>query len=763
MKGARRKALGVSVLWLSVAFIAVFVLATRLQLSFDLSAFFPNETSLNHEILLEQLKNGPGSRLIVIGLSGGDNEQLAEASDELKLDLAENPLFINVLNGDFDIDNAAIPEPVSRYFPLMTDVNYSLESFRTALQARQRDLGLGGGRVLSSLIASDPFLQTLEILERLTPTSDSEGMWFAPDGSAVLLAETRAPAVDMAAQAAALEDVRQSFEAVPGSQALRLEMTGVGAFGVELQETIRAEAQKRTILATSVLLIILFVVYRKITWLLLAGLPIGMGFLVGLAAVTLSFGTVHGITLAFGFTLMGVAIDYPLHLFSHARQSSGASAIRRIWPTLRLGAASTAVAYIAIAFSGSDGLAQLGVFTASGLLVAALVTRNWLPCFLHEKSFESDTGEAGIMNPSISYWPSLLALVVALGSVYVFYKDHLWDDRLSSLSPVPEARLLTDAGLRSSAGTTDMRYQIVSHAPDLETLLLQSEAIDDLLQQAVEDDLLESWQSVSQVMPSRLLQERRRASIPTDEQLHSTLEAAVAATAFRKDAFQPYIETLSSARTLPPLGPQAFDDTPLSAWLDSHLVKVGGQWVSLVSVTGPEPSALAGRLDSWEVDVELVDLQSASLTLIRDYRHGAIKTLAVASVLIIVLLMLGQKGARKVAWVTLTVVSALLVTTTVVTVLHGGLTIIHLVALILVMGLGLDYALFISREENATEQAATRHAVLACAVTTTLTFAILAGSTIPVLKFLGLTVATGAATSYILAWTGSRRLNKRSA
>jgi predicted exporter len=751
-----RKALRVSVAWLSLGFIAVVVLALRLQLSFDLSAFFPNETSLSHEILLEQLKNGPGSRLVVIGLSGGDTDQLADASDELKLELAASPAFINVLNGDFDIDAAAIPEPVNRYFPLMIDADYSQDAFGAALASRQRDLGLAGGSVLSSLIAEDPFLHTLKILERLTPASDSSGMWFASDGSAVLLAETRAPSIDMAAQAAALDEIRQAFDHLPGSESLRLELTGVGAFGVELQETIRAEAQKRTIMATSVLLFILFAVYRKISWLLLAALPIGMGFLVGLATVTLVFGTVHGITLAFGFTLMGVAIDYPLHLFSHVRQSSGISAIRRIWPTLRLGAASTAVAYVAIAFSGSDGLAQLGVFTASGLIIAALVTRTWLPCFLPGKSLEGVAGKGGDQRPSFSYWPALLVLLLAVGSIYVFYRDHLWDDRLSSLSPVPEARLQADVQLRSAAGTTDMRYQLVSHATELETLLLQSEELDGLLQQAVDDELLSSWQSVSLVMPSRSVQEQRRASIPDGEQLQATLEQAVSETAFRQDAFEPYMATLVSAASLPPLEPGTFADTPLAAWLDSHLVHVGGQWVSLVSLTAPQPEALAGRLRGWNVDAELVDLQGASLALIRDYRHGAIKTIVLASLLIIALILSDRKGLRQVTWVALTVLSALVITTAVVTASHGGLTIIHLVALILVMGLGLDYALFVSREESAEEQASTRHAVSACAVTTTLTFAILAGSSIPVLKFLGLTVATGAAASFILARAGSR-------
>ncbi|MGA9573140.1 MAG: MMPL family transporter, partial [Lysobacterales bacterium] len=576
------------------------------------------------------------------------------------------------------------------------------------------------------------------------------------DGSAVLLAETRAPAVDITAQSQAIHAVKQAFANLPGSDSLKLELTGVGAFSVELQNTIRAEAQKRTILAMTALLTVLLVLYRKFRLLLLAALPVGMGFVVGLAMVALVFDSVHGITLAFGFTLMGVAIDYPLHLFSHARLGSGHAAIKLIWPTLRIGAASTAIAYIAIALSGSEGLAQLGIFTASGVIVAALVTRYWLPLFIVERPRLKAGAEVGLQQPSLAFSPVTLILLLTLLGARLLLEDGMWDDTLSSLSPVPEPRLMTDNVLRSAAGTPDMRYQLVLHAASLETLLRESESVDLLLQQAVHDGLLQSWQSVSLLLPSRYLQKKRQDAIPDSALLHARLSDVVAETSFRVAAFEPFENNARTAKTLEPLMPAQFEATPLASWLGSHLIHVGGQWVSLVSMGYPDPQALALRLKTWEPQVELIDLQQSTIGLMRDYRNSALKTIAYASLVIIALLLFEQKQARKVFWIVLTVMGSLTVTIVSVAILHSGLTIIHLVGLLLVMGLGLDYALFLSRTETAAEQKATRHAVVACALTTTLTFGILAGSSIPVLKFLGLTVATGSAASFILAFAGSR-------
>ena len=411
--------------------------------------------------------------------------------------------------------------------------------------------------------------------------------------------------------------------------------------------------------------------------------------------------------------------------------------------------------------SGSEGLAQLGIFTASGLVIAALVTRFWLPVFLNQQPLPAAENTPVLQQPSLRNVFALATLVLTIIGIQLLFKNGFWDDRMSSLSPVPEQRLLRDGQLRSAAGTQDMRYQLVHHAADLEGLLRQSESIQPQVEQAAGQGLLESWQSVSQLLPSQSLQQSRQRAIPESSELANRLRVAMESTPFHEAAFEPFIQNAGRSRALPLLTPDQFNGTPLAAWLDAHLARVRGQWVSLVSVSQPKPAQLASYLEAELPQVALVDLQESSIELMRNYRHGAMKTISLASFVIIALLLFETKTARRVVWIALTVTSSLAFTATLVTALHGGLTIIHLVALILVMGLGLDYALFMSRSESRQEQGATMHAVIACAVTTTLTFGILAGSSIPVLKFLGLTVATGAAASFVMAYAGSRLFTPR--
>jgi predicted exporter len=739
---------------LILAVAAVMVLFFRLQISFDISAFFPRETGLEHEVLLEQFRNGPGSRVLVVGLHGASHEQLVELSDSMRSALAGDKLFSSVSNGEYPEDVTTPPEPVASYLLLMRDIDYSRQALQTAVNARLQDLAFGGGSAMLGLFGRDPYLKTLDVLEQLVPASMTGEMWFARDGSAVLMAETRATAVDISAQEHAIARIRQVFESATDDSELNLDITGPGAFGVELQQIIRAEAKFRSVLASIALLVVVFLFFRKPRYLLLASLPIAMGFVVGLAVLSVLFESIHGITLAFGFTLMGVAIDYPMHLFSHAGRDGGLAAIDRIWPTLRLGAVSTAIAYIALAFSGSDGLAQLGTFTAVGVLVAVAVTRYWLPGMLVDQAV---TGSGGSPSPArLAYFPAIAVLVAALVGVSVVASDGVWDDRLTSLSPVPGERLSRDQQLRSSVGPTNMRYQLVIHARTLEELLLKSERLDLNLQAATDEGLLRSWQSLTQIIASSQTQQRRRDAIPKDSDLRMRLADILRDSPFRADAFDAFADLARTSSTLPLLTHDDVRATPLRSWLESHLLNIDDHWIAVVTLTDPSPDALAARVIDWGDEVLWLDMHSSSQQLLKDYRLGALATMAFAALIIAALMWYQRRNILQVVWIALSVTAVVSATVLIIVLLHGQLTVIHLVALLLVTGLGLDYALFFSRPETLVERRATNQAVTACAVSTVVAFGLLAGSSIPVLKFLGLTVAAGSALSYIVAIAGSR-------
>src|SRR5690606_38576072 len=153
------------------------------------------------------------------------------------------------------------------------------------------------------------------------------------------------------------------------------------------------EAARIGIIGTVGLVLLYWLAYRSGRLLLAGVLPLASAALAGVGAVTALYGGMHGITLAFGFTLIGVAQDYPVHLFSHLRPGEApAHTVRTLWRTLLTGVVSTCIAYLTFFFSGVEGLRQLAVFTVAGLLTAALTTRFLLPPLLDPRP--GDTADA---------------------------------------------------------------------------------------------------------------------------------------------------------------------------------------------------------------------------------------------------------------------------------------------------------------------------------------------------------------------------------
>ena len=156
---------------------------------------------------------------------------------------------------------------------------------------------------------------------------------------------------------------------VRGKSAAQLVLTGPGAFSVEIGGRTAARGAAGSASSTrSACVALLWIAYRSWKAPLLGALPLASAGLAGLGAVALLFDGVHGITVAFGFTLIGVAQDYPIHLFSHQRAGvSPCASARALWPTLATGVVSTCIAYATFLVSGVDGLKQLAVFTIVGL------------------------------------------------------------------------------------------------------------------------------------------------------------------------------------------------------------------------------------------------------------------------------------------------------------------------------------------------------------------------------------------------------------
>ncbi|MEP7042367.1 MAG: MMPL family transporter [Dokdonella sp.] len=760
----RRSVLIVLALWL-LALVALATFAIQhLHISTDLRSFMPPPQTADQKLLMDQIGEGPGSRLLLLAIDGAPEPTLAELSHGLADALRQDARFEQIVNGVFDpaaLDDQLLPY---RYLLSPTLDTHALDAsfLGEQLQQRVEDLASPAAALLKPLLARDPTLEVLALAERWSPPkapATRDGVWFSSGGAALLLAETRGAGFDPAAQGAAIDALEAAFRRLPNADKASLTLSGPGYFTVLINAKTRGEADRIGAVSTIGFILLLLLAYRSVPSLLLAGLPVVSGGLAGIAALALGFGSAHGITLAFGFTLLGVAQEYPIRLLSHRRAGEDAlTSVRALWPLLATAIASAAIAYLAFFASGVGGLQQLAVFTIAGLVVAGLSTRYLLPRVLPAR-FRDVAATPGLAAATRFIdrvprprWLPWLLLIVSLLALWRA-PGPLWQNDLAALTPVPQDLLLRDAKLRGELGAPDVRYLLVLQAADADGVLALSEALTPPLDALVKQGSLDAVELPSRYLPSLATQRARQAKLPGRAVLATALADASRELPFRSDLFTPFLDDVEAARKLPPLDAAQFARSPFGARLGSMLVQRDDGWLGLATLSGVhDADALADFTATTQGQARLLDLKGASESLVVAYRERILRALGLALILLAVTVVVALRSLRR-AWHVLAPMS--LATLLVLVVERGSgisLSLFHLVALTLAAGLGLHYALFFERPvADAAEARRTLHATLVCVISALLVFGLQAWSSLPVLRAIGLTVALGVGFHFCLS------------
>jgi predicted exporter len=752
----------------------------------DLSAFLPRNPTPEQALLVQQLREGPASRLILIGIEGTDATRRARLSSSLAERLRTDPRFTSVQNGTALASTADRDLLLAnRYLlsPSVTAERFTPQGLRSAIEETLGLLASPLGLLVKPLVPSDPTGELVELVTRLTSTSGPatrDGVWVSPDGQrALLLAQTRAPGSDTDGQAAAVSAVRQAFaealEAtaapVQGTAPAQLLLTGPGVFSVSVRDQIHREVVRLATLGTALIAGLLLLLYRSVTALVLGLLPVLTGALTGVAAVSLGFGVVQGITLGFGATLIGESVDYGIFLLVQSRGGQGSLPdwTRRFWPTIRLGVLTSLLGFAVLLGSSLPGLAQLGLYSISGLIAAALVTRfalpHLLPGGLRVRDLTPLGRGLGRLLPAAQRlrWP-LALLALAAAGVLALRGEDLWNRDLASLSPIPPSDQELDGRLRADLGAPDVRYVVVVTGRDREQALQAAERLARPLDALVAEGVLEGYESPARLLPSRRTQLERQAVLPERAELQRRLDSALEGLPLRPGVLAPFLDAVQAARTSPVVEPEDLAGTSLALGVESLLLPIGqtcdsspdckAAWAALLPLRAPATGPSALTIDSGRVRAALArpDLPQARFLDIKDQAdrlyagyldEAAWLSLTGLAVIAGLLWVALRSGARTLRTLTPLVLAVLVVAA--IQVLAGErLTLLHLVGMLLTVAVGSNYGLFLEHQAaGGPVEPRTLASLLVANLTTVIGFGVLATSELPVLRAMGTTVTPG--------------------
>ncbi len=350
--------------------------------------------------------------------------------------------------------------------------------------------------------------------------------------------------------------------------------------------------------------------------------------------------------------------------------------------------------------------------------------------------------------------PSLLAALLG----FLWIDPPAWQTDLASLSPIPRDVLATDARLRTDLGAPEAGHMLLIEGLGREQVLEGSEAAVARLAPLVEKGLLTGYDAPSLYLPSIRTQEARQRSLPSADEMRAVLNRAVEGLPFRPTLFEPFLADLEAARTGPLVSFEDLLASPVGSRLSALLLPNASGWTGIVLLSGlADPAAVARAVGPLaDQGVTFVDMRAEANRTMKIFRDAALVRVAVGAALLTVVLLVGVRSVDRALVVLLPMALALAVDIALLSLSGGQLTLFHLVSLLLVVGIGIDYGLFFSREDDHEERKCTLRGLLVCSSSTAAGFLVLCFSSVPVLSAIGQTVSVGVIAALIFAMVIAR-------
>lgn len=764
--------LGVWLLMLALCLAAIW----RMQLVSDLSAFLPRVPNARQQVLVEQLRDGAITRLILIGITGGDAAERARLSRELARRLRANAAFSHVENGaaeDRAHDAAYFFDNRYLLSPAVNAARFSPAGLHQAIADTLDALSGSAGLMLKSVLTRDPTGEIAHMLDQVggeNQPHQNHGVWASADGQrALLLTQTRAAGSDLDAQQQAVNAIRTAFAQIPARAAdTQVMLGGAGVLSVLSRASIEQEIGRLALAGMAWVICLLLPLYRSVRLLLIGLLPVVSGALAGVAAVSLGFGLVHGLTLAFGTTLIGEAVDYSVYFFLQRAASDETGNKDGFWRTLQLGVLTSVAGFAVMLFSGFPGLAQLGLYSISGLAVAALVTRWVLPQLLPSnivvRDVQAPAAKLDALLSRLTRWRKVLIALPLLALIVIaWHGGAIWNRQLSALNPTPLAAQRLDQQLREDLGAADMRYLAVFTAPNQEAALQQAEQAATILRKLVDDGRLGSFNTPASILPSIQQQRLRQAALPDTATLRRNLSSALVGLPLAANQLDGFVADVAAAKIHPLLSRADLSQTSAALLLDSLMIQRPQDVLVLMPLHPPSGSAQeqfnlnaieAALIEQGMSGVTPIDLLAETAQLFDSYLAAALRLSALGGLAILLLLFLWLRSPQRVLRVVLPLAAAILCVIAALLAANVKLSLLHLIGLLLVAAIGSNYALFFdfsSAQQDETERHRAQLSLLVANLATVGSFGILALSQVPLLAAFGVTVAPGAFLAFLFS------------
>jgi len=714
--------------WAFYSFLAMYILvlgflATRLSFEEDITKLIPSseKAALTNQVL--QQLNFADKVVVLVSVEQNGDTQLAATYANALIEKVSPliPTYIKEIQGN--VDEGEIQQTldfVYQHLPLFLhekdyqkiEQKLAVDSLRNTLLANYKSLLSPTGIATKTTMLRDPLgltflgMQPLQALAVNEEFRIENGFITTRDQQHILLFIS--PQMQANESKKNDEFVQQLYDiqsALNTQFATKVSSSyyGTTVIAVANARQIKKDIQLTISIAMSVLLLILLFFYRSIFVPLLLFIPPALGALVGVAALYILKGQVSAISLGIGAVLLGITLDYSLHIVTHFRNRADVAQLYSdVTKPILMSSLTTAVAFMCLLFLESDALKDLGIFAAISVVAASIMALICLPMWLKEGGKKSETH---VFDRLAAYrlhahkW-GVMAVIVLIIVSFFFVHRVKFDKDISKLNFQTEALAKTGRQLDTLMNHSAKSLYVVSYGKELEQVLQQHEALTEVLNRLKNQDAIVNVTAITPIVQSRAVQAQKIKRwqefwSPKKEQLQQIFIAEGQKLGFKPTSFNAFYTQLD--RTFTPLTPEDFSS--LQAVQTDEFIQVGATGLitvsSLVKVL-PENVREVKQTLAKETDGLVIDRQDVNETFLGTLKDNFNRLIGFSLIAVIAILWFFYRRLVLVGITLLPIAITWGLTVGLMGIFTIDFNIFNVIISTFIFGLGVDYSIFIT-------------------------------------------------------------------
>lgn len=461
-------------------------------------------------------------------------------------------------------------------------------------------------------------------------------------------------------------------------------------------------------LAFTLLLIFISLFFKRKRSFLLVFLPAGLGGIVSLGFLGAFSPEVSAIALGIGSILLGISVDYSIHILSHFRQNSNIKLMfRDVSTPIVMSSLTTASAFLSLLFINSKALNDLGIFASVSVLAAAAFSLLVLPHLMHASIKVEKQKKINLID-KIANWnlhksKTLKIAIILITIVFWFTsKDVSFDADMMKNNFMSEQLKQAEKDLNKLTSVSRKTIYLVSPGKDINEALTNNQSALPIIDSLKALGIIKSSTSLNSILKP---QQEQQNLINKWEifwegrfaKVDSTLNNAAKIKGFKASAFAGFNKMVN--KNYSPLAfsgiNKTFDQLTSNYLIETdtldaviNVLKVNSNKEDILKVY----DAFENNESHWIVDKRLITIEFMNIL------NDNFNKLIYISMFFVFLILLIAYGRIELTIITMIPVLISWIWTVGIMGMFGiSFNIFNIIILTFVFGLGIDYSIFVMR------------------------------------------------------------------